>query len=142
MRDGKEHQVQEKTVLVVDDEDHILRVVSYKLRGAGYTVLEANDGEEAWEILRTQHADLVITDQQMPFMTGLELVETMRTRPETSEVPVFMLTARGFRLEAEELQRADVVAMIAKPFSPRLLLSQVRAVIGPVNDDQEGRKAA
>ena len=134
--------MQEKTVLVVDDEDHILRVVSYKLRGAGYTVLEANDGEEAWEILRTQHADLVITDQQMPFMTGLELVETMRTRPETAEVPVLMLTARGFRLEAEELQRADVVAMIAKPFSPRLLLSQVRAVIGPVNEDQEGRKVA
>ena len=134
--------MQTRTVLVVDDEDHILRVVSYKLRGAGYTVLEANDGEEAWEILRSQHADLVITDQQMPFMTGLELVETMRSSPQTSEIPVLMLTARGFRLEAEELQRADVVAMIAKPFSPRLLLSQVRAAIGPGNDEQEGCKAA
>ena len=134
--------MQEKTVLVVDDEDHILRVVSYKLRGSGYIVLEANDGEEAWEILQSQHADLVITDQQMPFMTGLELVETMRTRPETRDIPVLMLTARGFRLEAEELQRADVVAMIAKPFSPRLLLSQVRAAIGPVNDEQEGSRAA
>ena len=97
--------MQQKTVLVVDDEDHILRVVSYKLRGAGYTVLEANDGEEAWEILRGQSVDLVLTDQQMPFMTGLELVETMRTRPETADVPVLMLTARGFRLDAEELQR-------------------------------------
>jgi CheY-like chemotaxis protein len=134
--------VQQKTVLVVDDEDHILRVVSYKLRGAGYTVLEANDGEEAWEILRGQPVDLVLTDQQMPFMTGLELVETMRTRPETADVPVLMLTARGFRLDAEELQRADVIAMIAKPFSPRLLLSQVRAAIGPVSEEHEECEAA
>lgn len=129
-------------MLVVDDEDHILRVVSFKLRGAGYTVLEANDGEEAWEILRSQHTDLVITDQQMPFMTGLELVETMRTKPETADVPVLMLTARGFRLEAEELQRADVVAMIAKPFSPRMLLSQVRAAIGPADEEQQECTAA
>ena len=134
--------MQQKTVLVVDDEDHILRVVSYKLRGAGYTVLEANDGEEAWEILRGQPVDLVLTDQQMPFMTGLELVETMRTKPETADVPVLMLTARGFRLDAEELQRADVIAMIAKPFSPRLLLSQVRAAIGPVSEEHEECEAA
>lgn len=134
--------MQQKTVLVVDDEDHILRVVSYKLRGAGYTVLEANDGEEAWEILRSQPVDLVLTDQQMPFMTGLELVEAMRTRPDTANVPVLMLTARGFRLDAEELQRADVIAMIAKPFSPRLLLSQVRSAIGPASEEHEECEAA
>jgi DNA-binding response OmpR family regulator len=53
-----------------------------------------------------------------------------------------MLTARGFRLDAEELQRADVIAMIAKPFSPRLLLSQVRAAIGPVSEEHEECEAA
>tara|TARA_B100000575_G_C22655300_1_gene401696 strand:+ start:137 stop:538 length:402 start_codon:yes stop_codon:yes gene_type:complete len=133
--------VNSKTVLVVDDEDHILRVVSFKLRGAGYTVLEANDGEEAWEILRSQPADLVITDQQMPFMTGLELVEAMRTKVETAQIPVLMLTARGFRLEEEELRRADVIAMMSKPFSPRLLLAQVFAAIGSAGGELEAKAA-
>ena len=131
-----------RTILVVDDEDHILRVVSFKLRGAGYEVLEAGDGEEAWEILRNRSVDLVITDQQMPYMTGLELVEHMRTLAHTAEVPVFMLSARGFRLESEELERADVLALIAKPFSPRMLLSQVRAVIGPAAGEAEDRSVA
>ncbi|MCH2160719.1 MAG: response regulator [Phycisphaerales bacterium] len=131
-----------RKVLVVDDEDHILRVVSFKLRGAGYEVLEASDGEEAWEILRTQSVDLVITDQQMPYMTGLELVETMRKQPRTADVPVLMLSARGFRLDTEELERADVLALVAKPFSPRMLLSHVRAVIGPATEEPEDRSAA
>lgn len=135
-------QQQQKTVLVVDDEAHILRVVSFKLRGAGYHVLEAGDGEEAWEVLQECEVDLVLTDQQMPLMTGLELVEVMRTRGRTAHIPVLMLTARGFRLEAEELARADVLAMIAKPFSPRMLLSHVEAAIGPAQDFVEGSIAA
>ena len=135
-------QQQPKTVLVVDDEPHILRVVSYKLRGAGYSVLEAGNGEEAWELLQTSDVDLVLTDQQMPLMTGLELVETMRTLDRTSNVPVLMLTARGFRLERDELARADVLAMISKPFSPRLLLRHVEEAIGPAGGMQERAIAA
>lgn len=134
--------MQEKTVLVVDDEAHILRVVSYKLRGAGYCVLEAGNGEDAWQILQTSDVDLVLTDQQMPLMTGLELVETMRTLERTARVPVLMLTARGFRLEKDELARADVLALIAKPFSPRLLLGHVEAAIGPAGGRYEKAKAA
>ena len=134
--------MQQKTVLVVDDEAHILRVVSYKLRGAGYCVLEAGNGEDAWQILQTSDVDLVLTDQQMPLMTGLELVETMRTLEHTARVPVLMLTARGFRLEKDELARADVLALIAKPFSPRLLLGHVEAAIGPAGGTDEKAKAA
>ena len=134
--------MQQKTVLVVDDEAHILRVVSYKLRGAGYCVLEASNGEDAWQILQTSDVDLVLTDQQMPLMTGLELVETMRTLERTARVPVLMLTARGFRLEKDELSRADVLALIAKPFSPRLLLGHVEAAIGPAGGTDEKAKAA
>ena len=134
--------MQQKTVLVVDDEAHILRVVSYKLRGAGYCVLEASNGEDAWQIMQTSDVDLVLTDQQMPLMTGLELVETMRTLEHTARVPVLMLTARGFRLEKDELARADVLALIAKPFSPRLLLGHVEAAIGPAGGTDEKAKAA
>lgn len=135
-------QQKPKTVLVVDDEAHILRVLSYKLRGAGYCVLEAGNGEEAWELLQESSVDLVLTDQQMPLMTGLELVETMRTLDRTKDVPVLMLTARGFRLERDELARADVLAMISKPFSPRLLLRKVEEAIGPADDMNETATAA
>lgn len=131
-----------RRILVVDDEDHILRVVSFKLRTAGYEVLEAGDGEEAWELLRREPVDLVITDQQMPFMTGLELCEAMRGRTETAGIPVLMLTARGFRLDAQEVGRADVLALISKPFSPRMLLSNVERAIGPARGDVDERSAA
>ena len=129
------------TILVADDEPHIVRVVSFKLKLAGFEVISATNGQEAWEILCENRVDLLLTDHQMPFMTGLELAKRMGADPRTASIPVLMLTARGFRLTPIELQGAGIVEVLDKPFSPRMLLDAVLRAIGD-GDETIEREAA
>jgi len=120
-----------KRVLLCDDEIHILRAAEFKLARAGYEVCTAGDGEEGWEAIQRRIPDMVITDCQMPRLDGLGLVERLRGNPATAEVPVIMLTAKGFELNAEELARKwNILALMAKPFSPRELLQIVDRALG------------
>ncbi len=116
-------------ILVVDDEAHILQVLSLKLRNAGYEVLTAVDGEEAFEIATQREPDLVITDFQMPYMTGLELVHALAQQPGTAKIPVLMLTARGYAIDDEDLAIGNIRDVLSKPFSPRSILAQVEKIL-------------
>ncbi len=114
-----------KKVLVVDDEAHILHVVSLKLRNAGYEVLTAMDGEEALEIISAEKPDLIITDYQMPFVSGLEVCKRVRSCGGADSIPTIMLTARGFDIEPQEMIDAGIAVVLAKPFSPREVIEKV-----------------
>ena len=118
-----------KKILVADDEAHILHVVSMKLRNAGFDVITAEDGEEALDLCRAELPDLLITDFQMPFLSGLELCKSLRSDPQTRYIPAMMLTARGFDIEAEEMSEAGISAVLAKPFSPREVLQRVNELL-------------
>ena len=117
-----------KTILVADDESHILQVVGLKLRHAGYRVLLARDGREAYQVVAGQAVDLLITDYHMPHLSGLELCE--RLRQEGRSVPTIMLTARGYDLEPGDTARGGIGRLMTKPFSPRQLLLAVEAELG------------
>ena len=119
----------EKTILVADDESHILHVVSLKLRNAGFRVLTASDGQEALDIATTEHPDLLITDYHMPQLSGLELCQRLKQNPQTSGIPAIMLTARGYHLEPHDTDQSGILRMISKPFSPRQLLSTVTEIL-------------
>ena len=119
-----------KTILVADDESHILNVVSLKLRNAGYRVLTARDGQEALELAVQEQPDLLITDYHMPQLSGLELCRKLKQDPAVRPIPAIMLTARGYHLEPQDTEQSGILQMISKPFSPRHLLSAVEDVIG------------
>ncbi len=121
-----------KTILIADDETHILNVLSIKLQNAGYTVVTAQDGEEAYRLACAHHPELVITDFQMPRLSGLELCTRLRANPETREIPAVMLTARGFRMADRDAGQDNIREVIPKPFSPREVLSLVQRIIGEV----------
>jgi two-component system alkaline phosphatase synthesis response regulator PhoP len=114
-----------KTILIADDESHILNVVSLKLTNAGYTVLTAVDGQEALELATAQRPDLLITDYHMPQLSGLELCQRLRQNPATAGIPTIMLTARGYDLEPADTEQNGINCMLSKPFSPRQLLATV-----------------
>jgi two-component system, OmpR family, alkaline phosphatase synthesis response regulator PhoP len=118
-----------KTILVADDESHILHVVSLKLRNAGFTVVTARDGQEALDLAQQQHPDLLITDYHMPQLSGLELCQRLRQDPGTSGIPTIMLTARGYQLEPADTEKSGIRRMLSKPFSPRQLLATVNEVL-------------
>ncbi len=119
-------------ILVVDDEERVRKLVKDFLAIKGYAVLEAGNGQEAVEkFLEDKNIDLIILDVMMPVMDGYETLKTIR---KYSRVPVIMLTARtdeedelrGFGLEADEY--------IGKPFSPKILVARVEAILRRFND--------
>jgi len=113
-------------ILCVDDEAHILQVTSLKLRNAGYEVITATDGEEAFELASARPPDLVITDFQMPYMTGVELCRALKGNASTANVPVIILTARGYALDESDLCVGNIRHVVSKPFSPRAILEMVQ----------------
>ena len=118
-----------KTILVADDESHILHVVSLKLRNAGFRVLTARDGQEALDLAMVEHPDLLITDYHMPQLSGLELCQRLKNDPATRNIPAIMLTARGYHLEPHDTEQSGILRMLSKPFSPRQLLATVNDIL-------------
>jgi len=118
-------------VLVVDDEAHIQHVVSLKLRHDGMDVITACDGDEALDLALEHRPDLIVTDFQMPGLTGLELSTAVREHAELAHVPVLLLTARGFGLTDEQLAEHHIAEVMTKPFSPRDMLQRVHALLSP-----------
>ena len=117
-------------ILVIDDEAHIVQVLSFKLRNAGYDVMTAVDGEEGFEIATRDRPDLIITDYQMPYMDGLELCRALSGQPTTAQIPVLMLTAREYALSDDDLQTGgNIKDVLSKPFSPRTVLRQVQQLL-------------
>jgi two-component system alkaline phosphatase synthesis response regulator PhoP len=119
-----------ETILVVEDEPHIVEVVRDYLKQSGYRVLTARDGQTALSVARHDHPDLVILDLMLPGgMDGLEVCRQLRRDPVLGDVPIIMLTARieeADRLIGLELGADDYVT---KPFSPREVVARVRAVL-------------
>jgi len=118
-----------KRVLIVDDEIHIVHVITIKLRNNGYEVLSAENGAEAFELACQGKPDIIVTDFQMPVMTGVELVEKIRQQQQLRDIPVIMLTARNFAIEEERKQNLQISQFLSKPFSPKELLRSIEDIL-------------
>ena len=116
-------------VLVVEDETALLTLLHYNLEREGYRVLEARDGEEAMLVAAEEKPDVVILDWMLPQLSGIEVCRRLRTRQETRNIPIIMLTARGE--ETDRIRGLDTGAddYITKPFSMTELLARLRAVM-------------
>ena len=104
-------------------------MVSIKLKNNGFEVITAENGSNAYDLACEQKPHIIVTDYQMPVMTGLQLIEKLRENPETAHIPVIMLTARGFAVEDEMQEKLRVSACLSKPFSPREVLQVVEDVL-------------
>ncbi len=117
------------TILIADDEPNQLELLSYNLGQAGFVVLQAMDGHGALRQIEEHHPDLVILDWMMPHMSGIELCRALRSRADTKLLPVIILSARGE--EGDRTLGLDTGAddYMSKPFSPRELVSRVKALL-------------
>ena len=121
--------MQNKKILVADDEIHIVQIVAMKLRNNGFEVVTAENGTDAYRICCEEKPDIIVTDYQMPGMTGIELVEKLRQRPEFAEIPVIILTAKEFAIEDDQKDKLGIAECLSKPFSPKELLLHVENVL-------------
>lgn len=117
-------------ILVVDDEPHIVRLVSFSLERAGHEILEANDALSGIAIIREHKPDLVLMDVMMPGMTGFEALEILKADQATKDVPVVMLSAKSQEYEQAEGLERGAVRYICKPFTPSALVEAVSEMVG------------
>lgn len=116
-------------ILAVDDEEDILELLKFNLEREGYQVTCVASGEDALRSVRESHPDIVLLDLMLPDIDGLEITKALKNDPGTKSIPILMLTAKG--------EEADIVTglelgaddYITKPFSPRILIARVRAVL-------------
>jgi DNA-binding response OmpR family regulator len=117
-------------VLLCDDELHILKAAEFKLKRAGFEVQCANNGREGWEAIQARKPDILVTDLQMPQMNGLQLAENVRQSFDAHELPIIMLTGKGYEICKDEVsQRLGITRVMNKPFSPRELLQLVEETL-------------
>jgi len=119
-----------KRALVVDDNMALARVTQFALDGAGFETQTACNGRVALEMALESHFDIIITDQQMPEMTGTELCRKLRDEEEYANCPIILLTAKGLELELHRLrEELGIDATFAKPFSPSAIVKTVNELL-------------
>jgi DNA-binding response OmpR family regulator len=125
-------------IIIADDDRIVRRIVVAKLSGLGYEVREAEDGQEALDLLvGGEVPDLLITDSLMPRMNGLDLVRSIRDRPDDlSALPVIMLTSRQSERDVIEGLETGLDDYVTKPFSPDELVARVRTVLWRTRRDR------
>lgn len=120
-----------KTVMIVDDSSSVRNVVGIALRGAGYDVLAAEDGQQALGLLTGQKVHLIISDVNMPVMNGIEFLKNLKQMPAYKFTPVIMLTTESGEEKKMQGQAAGAKAWMVKPFQPPQLLNAVSKLVLP-----------
>jgi len=118
-----------KRILVVDDEEDILELVTFNLAKEGYHVAGALTGEEALKKVHREVYDLILLDLMLPGIDGLEVTKSLKSDPKTSHIPIVMLTAKGEEADIVTGLELGAEDYITKPFSPRVLLARIRTAL-------------
>lgn len=121
-------------ILIVDDEQDIVELVSYNLEKEGFKTIKAYDGEAALKMVKLQKPDLIILDLMLPKMNGLDACQAIRSNPETASLPIIMLTAKGDEVDKIIGLENGADDYITKPFSVKELIARVRSILRRLHD--------
>ena len=116
-------------ILIADDEPNQLELMDFNLTNAGFSIIKASNGIHALELIENHSPDLIILDWMMPKMSGIDVCRTLRSRSETKNIPIIILSARSE--DSDKSLGLDTGAddYISKPFSPKELISRVKALL-------------
>lgn len=128
-----------ETILIVEDDKHILKLVKYNLERSGYAAKTAQDGEEALGVLAKEPVDLIILDIMLPKMDGFEVCRLIKQNNKLKNIPVVMLTAKGEEVDRVVGLELGADDYIVKPFSPRELILRLKAILRRGKTEQEAK---
>ncbi|PIR32497.1 MAG: hypothetical protein COV36_04160 [Alphaproteobacteria bacterium CG11_big_fil_rev_8_21_14_0_20_44_7] len=119
------------TILVVDDEENNLAILESYLIDAGYDVITATNGKEAWDFLKIfgENVSLILLDRMMPVMDGMEFMKLLKGHPRHYEIPIIMQTAAAMRNQVEEGIKCGVYYYLRKPFDEEMVLKLIRQAL-------------
>lgn len=130
--------IAERHILVADDEAHIGRIIKIKMEQGPFRVTLAFDGQEAVDVLDQEDSlDLVVLDLMMPRLSGLDVLDRIRSSEKWKELPCIILTAAGQEEYEREARKSGATEFITKPFSPKKLYSLIAGLTGVAADDTE-----
>ncbi|MCK4858998.1 MAG: response regulator [Candidatus Omnitrophica bacterium] len=132
--------MRKKKILIVDDEKDILELLKYNLEKAGYSVLTAKSGEQALESVKKEKIDLILLDLMLPKIDGLEVSKILKRDNQTEFIPIIMLTAKGEESDIIIGLELGADDYITKPFSPKVLVARVKAVLRRLEEKLESKK--
>ena len=129
-----------KTILIVEDEEDILELVSYHLNHEGFETINCLSGSEAVDSVKKNHPDLIVLDIMLPGLIGTEICKILKSQEDTKHIPIIMLTAKaeeidrvvGFELGADDY--------VTKPFSPRELILRIKAILKRINAPEDKKE--
>ena len=119
-----------KKILLVEDNPVNRRLAEFLLRAQGYQVREATSAQEAFEILRTEHPDLIVMDIQLPGMDGLEATRKLKEQPGTADIPVVAVTSYAMKGDREKALAAGCAGYVTKPIDKNTFIQEVAARLG------------
>ncbi len=119
-----------KTIVIADDEPHVLRSLEFILKKQGYRVVTATNGEEALERIKSNNPDLVFLDIQMPKMDGNTVLRKLREEAQYQDLYIVMITAKGQEVDRLNSLESGANEYVTKPYSPRKLVSRVQEILG------------
>jgi two-component system, OmpR family, alkaline phosphatase synthesis response regulator PhoP len=122
-------------ILVVDDEEDILELITFNLFREGYKVFTADNGEKAIKIAKSEIPDMIILDLMLPGIDGLEVARVLKSRDNTKAIPIIMLSAKGDESDIVSGLELGADDYITKPFSPKILIARIRAVLRRKSDE-------
>jgi DNA-binding response OmpR family regulator len=117
------------TILVADDEQDIRELVAYRLSRSGYRIIEARDGEEAFQLAASQALDMAVLDVMMPRLNGFDLTQQLRHTPATERLPILLMSASVQEADISRGFAAGADGYLTKPFTPDQLLTRVREML-------------
>lgn len=118
-----------RKILVVEDEEDIRTLVRYNLEAEGYSVVDASDGEQGLNLAAKERPSLIVLDLMLPGLSGLEVCRLLRSRDETAQVPILILTARAAEVDKVLGLEMGADDYVTKPFSPREFVARVKAIL-------------
>jgi len=116
-------------ILIAEDEADIRELITYTLRFAGYEVVAATNGDEAVQFARQEMPDLILLDARMPKKTGYEACEIIKADPQTKDIPVLFLSAKGQESEIQSGLKAGASEYLLKPFAPDQLIKHIQRAL-------------
>ena len=124
-----------ETILIIEDEKDIVKMLEYNLKKEGFKTISASNGENSQAVIKEKHPDLIILDLMLPGIDGLEVCKTVKSDKKTAGIPIIMLTAKA--QESDKIIGLELGAddYVTKPFSPRELIARVKAILRRVKEN-------
>jgi len=133
LKSGKNSISLQKTILIIDDEEDLSSMLSFRLKGAGFGAIAANNGENGIELAKENKPDLILLDLMMPEIDGFEVSRRLKLDPVTRGIPIIIFSALGNKNTKESMEKLGAAGFVEKPFEPDILVDKINKLLGVEN---------